>query len=72
MTFLRLPARIARRLARKAVKPIALRFVELQMLASEARESDCITARGVTVPMKRYEQQRQVELIARRNVIRGW
>lgn len=66
------PMRTPRRLARKLAKPVALWWAELQLLASEARESDCITARGVQVPMRRYERARQVDLIARRNEIRGW
>jgi hypothetical protein len=65
-------ARIARRLVRKAVKPAALYLVELQLLASEARESDCITARGVTASTARDERKRRVQLIGRRNEIRGW
>lgn len=65
-------ARIARRLARKAWKPVALYLVELQLASSQAREQDVITARGVTVSLEREERKRQVELIARRNLIRSW
>lgn len=65
-------ARIARRLARKAVKPMALYLVELQLASSQAREQDVITARCVTVSLEREERKRQVELIARRNLIRSW
>jgi len=65
-------ARIARRLARKAVKPLALYLVDLQLRSSQAREADMIIARGVTVPLEREERKRQVELIARRNIIRSW
>lgn len=65
-------ARIARRLARKVAKPAVLWWIEMQLLASEARETDCITARGVAVPLRPYERQRQVQLIGRRNLVRGW
>ena len=68
----RIATRSPRRLARKLAKPVVLWWTELQLLASEARESDCITARGIQVPMSRNERKRQVDLIARRNQIRGW
>lgn len=64
--------RIVRRLVRKVVKPAALLLIEAQLRSSEARESDCITARGMTIAVERDERKRQVELISRRNVIRGW
>ena len=64
--------RIARRLARKLVKPAALWLNARQLRSSEARAGDMITARGVTVSMERYERLRQVELVARRNQIRSW
>ena len=65
-------ARIARRLVRKAIKPAALWLNARQLASSEAREQDLIIARGITVPRERYERHLQVELVARRNQIRGW
>ena len=64
--------RIARRLVRKTIKPAALYLIELQLLASEAREIGRIAARGAIAPMARDERKRRVELIGRRNQIRGW
>jgi len=69
----RIPAkRIVYRLARKLLKPTALWWNQAQLASSEAREKDMLIARGITVPLERYERQLQVELIARRNRIRGW
>lgn len=69
----RIPAkRIVCRLARKLFKPIALWWNQVQLASSEAREKDMLIARGITVPLERYERQLQVELIARRNQIREW
>lgn len=65
-------ARIARRLARKLVKPAALWLVNGQLAGSKAREQDMIFARGITIPLEREERLLQVRLVARRNVIRNW
>jgi len=70
--FLILAKRIAYRLARKLLKPIALWWNQVQLHSSEAREKDMLIARGITVPQERHERQLQVELIAHRNQIRGW
>lgn len=64
--------RVARRLVRKLAKPAALWLIERQLHSSAAREADVIAARGITVPLARYERKRQVDLIARRNLVRGW
>lgn len=65
-------SRILRRLVRRVVKPAALLLIEAQLRGSVARESDCIAARGMTISVERDERKRQVELISRRNQIRGW
>jgi len=64
--------RVARRLVRKLAKPAALWMIERQLRSSAAREADVITARGINVSMRQYERKRQVDLIARRNLVRGW
>lgn len=69
----RIPARrIARRLARKLAKPAALLIIDCQLRSSRARAPGFIVAGGVTLELARHERQRQVELIARRSLVRGW
>lgn len=72
MRHVLMTARAARRLARKLAKPAALWWLDLQLLVTEARACDCITARAMTVPMKSYELAHRAKLIACRNHIRGW
>lgn len=64
--------RIARRLVRKLAKPGALWLVEHQLRGSEVRVRHLANPPRMLVPAARKARQRQVELIARRNQIRGW
>jgi len=65
-------ARIARRLVRKIVKPAALLLVEAQLRSSEARVKRLTNPPLILVPVQRRARQRQIELIGRRNLVRGW
>jgi len=64
--------RIARRLVRKAIKPAALWLVERQLRGSEARVKRLINVPCILVPVQRNARKHQVQLIGRRNQIRGW
>ena len=59
--------RIARRLARKLAKPAALWRIERQLRGSRSRATT--VTRGAAAQLQR---QHQVQLIGRRNLIRGW
>lgn len=65
-------ARIARRLVRKAVKPVALWLNARQLARSEERADHFYCMRVQSVPMELDERKRQVALTARRRQIEGW
>jgi uncharacterized DUF497 family protein len=65
-------ARIARRLARKIVKPLALRLADFQIAEAEAQADHYARMRGDLVGMEKDMRVHAVVLIARRNEIRNW
>jgi len=69
---MKVATRIARRLARKAVKPAALLLVEAQLRTNQARVEQLINPPRILVPVQRKARKRQIKLIARRNQIREW
>jgi hypothetical protein len=65
-------ARIARRLVRKLVKPVALWWNERALREAEDQADFYMHLRRSIVPMERNERERAVRLVGRRNKIRGW
>jgi len=65
-------ARIARRLVRKLVKPVALWWTGRALREAEDLVDFYAHLRRSVPPMERSQRERQVELIVRRNQIRGW
>lgn len=66
------PFRIVRRLARKAVKPIALFLANRELRLSEERAEYLQQLRTSIAPVERRERERAVHLVGRRNQIRSW
>jgi len=64
--------RIARRLVRKIVKPAALWLNDCALRHSEEKFEDFQAMRGLLPHYEQQEKLRQVQLIGRRNHIRGW
>lgn len=69
---MKVAVRIARRLARKAIKPAALLLVDAQLRSNQARVERLVNPPRILVPVQRKARKRQIELINRRNEIRGW
>ena len=65
-------ARIARRLVRKLVKPVALWWTGRALREAEDLVDFYSHLRRSVPPMERSQRERQVQLIGRRNQIRGW
>jgi len=65
-------ARIARRLARKLVKPAALWLNARALARAEERAAHFMNLRSQVVPFELRERKRAVRLTARRNQIAGW
>jgi hypothetical protein len=65
-------ARIARRLARKLAKPAALWLNARALARAETNAEHLMRMRAQIVPVERRERERAVQLIGRRNEIRGW
>jgi len=66
------PFRVLRRLARKAVKPIALFLATRELRLSEERADYLMQLRTSIAPVERLERERTVHLVGRRNQIRSW
>lgn len=65
-------ARIARRLARKLIKPAALWWTTHQLRRSEVLAEHYGALRKELVPLERREREQTVRLAGRRNEIRTW
>jgi len=65
-------ARIARRLVRKLIKPVALWWNELQVAEAEAHADHYHRLRTDLVEMEKYMRVHAVVLAARQNEIRTW
>ena len=65
-------ARIARRLVRKIVKPVALWWNERALREAEDLADFYMHLRRSIVPMERNERERAVRLLGRRNWVRSW
>jgi hypothetical protein len=65
-------ARIARRLVRKIVKPVALWLADFQIAEAEAQAEHYAQLRADLVGMEKDMRVHAVVLIARRNEIRNW
>jgi len=65
-------ARIARRLVRKLIKPLALWLADLQIAQAEAHAEHYAQLRGDLVGMENDMRVHAVVLVARRNEIRNW
>ena len=65
-------ARIARRLARKLVKPAALWLNARALARAEERADPFMNLRSQVVPFELRERKRAVRLTARRNQIVEW
>lgn len=65
-------ARIARRLARKVAKPLALWLIELQMAEAEAHAHHYMELRTDLVGMELDMRKHAVVLAERRNQISSW
>jgi hypothetical protein len=65
-------ARIARRLARKLVKPAALWLAGFQIAEAEAQADHYAQLRGDLVGMELDMRKHAVVLAERRNQIAGW
>lgn len=65
-------ARIARRLVRKIVKPVALWLADFQIAEAEAQADHYMQLRGDLVGMESDMRVHTVRLIGRRNQIRTW
>lgn len=65
-------ARIARRLVRKIVKPVALWWTARALREAEDQADFYMHLRRAAVPMERRQRERAVQLVGRRNEIRTW
>ena len=65
-------ARIARRLARKLIKPAALWLTDRALCASAYEAARLLQMREDLVGLVNSERVREVRLIERRNEIRHW
>lgn len=65
-------ARIARRLVRKIVKPLVLWWTDRALQEAEDLADFYMHLRQSVPPMERRQRERQVQLIGRRNEVRGW
>lgn len=65
-------ARIARRMVRKIVKPAALWWNARALREAEDQADFYMHLRRSVAPMERHQRERAVQLIGRRNQIRGW
>jgi hypothetical protein len=65
-------ARIARRLVRKIVKPVALWLADFKIAEAEAQADHYMQLRGDLVGMELDMRKHAVVLAARRNEIRNW
>ena len=65
-------ARIARRLMRKLVKPVALWWNERALREAEDLADFYEHLRRAAPPMERRQRERAVQLVGRRNAIRNW
>jgi hypothetical protein len=65
-------ARIARRLVRKLAKPAALWLNARALREAEDQADFYMHLRQSVVPMERRQRERAVQLVGRRNQIRGW
>jgi hypothetical protein len=65
-------ARIARRLVRKIVKPVALWWNERALREAEDLADFYAHLRRAAQPMERRQRERAVQLVGRQNQIRGW
>lgn len=64
--------RALRRLVRKAIKPLCLRFTEWQDNRAEAEVHRCRALRHSLVQREVLERRRQVVISMRRNMITRW
>ena len=65
-------ARIARRLVRKIVKPVVLWWTDRAIHEAKDRADFYMYLRRSAGPMERRQRERAVQLIGRRNEVRGW
>jgi hypothetical protein len=65
-------ARIARRLVRKLVKPVALWWNERALREAEDQADFYMHLHRAALPMSRNYKERAVQLVGRRNEIRTW
>jgi hypothetical protein len=63
---------IARHLVRKIVKPVVLWWTDRALKEAEDQADFYMHLRRSIVPMERKQRERQVQLIGRRNEVRGW
>jgi hypothetical protein len=65
-------ARIARRLVRKLIKPVALWWTARALREAEDLADFYEHLRRAAQPMERRQRERAVQLVGRRNEIRTW
>lgn len=65
-------ARIARRLVRKIVKPVALWWNERALREAEDQADFYMHLRDHVVDIEKRARVRAVQLVGRRNTIRSW
>ena len=65
-------ARIARRLVRKLIKPVALWWTARALREAEDLADFYMHLRRSVPPMERRQRERAVQLVGRRNEIRTW
>jgi hypothetical protein len=65
-------ARIARRLVRKLVKPVALWLAERALREAEDQADFYMHVRSNIIEFEKRARVRTVQLAGRRNQIRGW
>lgn len=64
--------RIARRLVRKAIKPVVLWWTDRALSEAEDLADFYTYLRRSAGPMARRQRERAVQLVGRRNEIRTW
>jgi hypothetical protein len=65
-------ARMARRLVRKIAKPVVLWWTDRALREAEDQADFYMHLRRAAAPMERRQRERAVQLVGRRNEIRGW
>jgi hypothetical protein len=64
--------RISRRLVRKLVKPVVLWWTDRALREAEDLADFYMHLRRCAGPMARRQRERAVQLVGRRNQVRGW